>query len=312
MKNQSWVRVGLILLVVKCVTPCGATYFLDDFNGASLDTNVNWNVVNGRTLARSQLINMPTTSNSVATLRFDTYNAGHPGTLMAGSEMYSKQLFARGTGLEFETRARMVGPIASGLVTAFFTYTDRIDTNTGHLVNDEIDFEFLSRQINNPPQAGGDSVVVTSWQNFDNDVPNGTPAHYQSANPHVAGLDLTQFNTFTIRWLPDRTEWLIDGVLIHSSTNALPDEPMPIRLNFWAPASSWSAAYDASLQPVSSSAANSSYFYQIDYVRVSSIPEAGVVGMVLAGLLVLRKRAAIPFSPSSPETRRESGPRARE
>jgi hypothetical protein len=46
---------------------------------------------------------------------------------------------------------------------------------------------------------------------------------------------------------------------------------MNIRLNFWAPDSSWAAAYDPGLQPTANLAANQSYRYDIDYVKVSTL-----------------------------------------
>jgi hypothetical protein len=41
-----------------------------------------------------------------------------------------------------------------------------------------------------------------------------------------------------------------------------------VRLNFWAPASSWSDAYDASFKPARRSRDNVRYYYDIDWVEI--------------------------------------------
>jgi beta-glucanase (GH16 family) len=102
----------------------------------------------------------------------------------------------------------------------------------------------------------------------------------------------TTFNTHTIRWLPGHTEWLVNGALVRSTTAALADDPMPVRLNFWAPAASWADAYDAALMPAASAASNSSSYYDVDYVTVSSIPEpSGALMTLLVFAWALRRRA---------------------
>ena len=72
------------------------------------------------------------------------------------------------------------------------------------------------------------------------------------------------------RCLADRVEWYVNGALVRVVTNVVPNDPMNIRLTFWAPDSSW-AAYDPGLQPTANAAANQSFRYDIDYVKVSTL-----------------------------------------
>ena len=48
----------------------------------------------------------------------------------------------------------------------------------------------------------------------------------------------------------------------------IPDQPMTIRLNIWAPAADFADAFNAGLQPASSAAANLSFVYVVDYVEI--------------------------------------------
>jgi beta-glucanase (GH16 family) len=205
----------------------------------------------------------------IASLSLNTYDAAHPGSF-AGTEIYTNQSFTRGSGLEFDARVR-TDAMPSGFVTSFFTYVFNADSTS-----DEMDFEVLSKQINaNPvPPSAGQPIDLTTFHNWTGD-PNDyfDGIHHTASTPTVAGLNLNDFNTFTIRWLPDHTEWLINGVLVASTTEALADSPMPIHMNFWAPDNSWSDAYNAAEQPTTNPLANQSYFYDVDYVSVETIPE---------------------------------------
>lgn len=50
-------------------------------------------------------------------------------------------------------------------------------------------------------------------------------------------------------------------------------------LNIWAPDSGWSAAYDWAISPTSNQSSNRNYYFDVDYIRVRSIPVvSGVLG----------------------------------
>ena len=233
----------------------------DDFNSSILNSQ-NWKIGNWK-LGRTQLGNTPVFglegTTSFARLTFDTYQ-------FKGTEIYSLQSFPRGNGLEIEARVRL-NNLPSGLVTSLFTYVYDAATAT----SDEIDIEILSKRVNQT--IASDPVLFTSWNDWSEASPTyGDGIHHYSVEELFASLNVNQWQTYAIRWLPDQTQWLINGQIVYSSSKALPEAPSPVRLNFWAPASSWTQAYDANLKPVSRPKNNIRYFYDIDYVKITQLP----------------------------------------
>lgn len=241
--------------------------FRDDFNGSALDAT-KWSLGTWM-LGRTRLGNAPTLSGGFARLKFDTFNAADPGRSFRGTEIGSNAVFSRGQGIELEASVR-VNALPAGLVTSFFTYTSqKID---GVDYSDEIDFEFLSKQIASSP-ATSDPVLTTTWKDWDNATEIYTnPETYNSQSVNVTGLNLSQFNPILIRWLPDRVEWWVKGDLIRTAIAAVPDDTTNIRLNFWAPASGWTDAYSNKLVPAKNARLNQTYYYDVDYVEVRTIP----------------------------------------
>ena len=252
--NRLVLGISLALVQVPAFA-AGTVVFRDDFNSGQLDAT-RWGVGTWK-LGRTQLGNVPVVSGGIAQLRFDTYR-------FTGSEIYTKANFARGNGVEFEARVRM-NHLPSGLVTSSFTY------NTLNTLSDELDIEFLSKQIN--LSSGGAPMLLTTWNNWDEAHPTyGDCIHHCSQSVFVNGLDVNAFHTYTIRWLPDHTEWWVDGVLKASSNQAQPDLATPFRINFWAPASSWTDAYDANLKPAPNKRQNKAYYYDVDWVEIRQLP----------------------------------------
>jgi beta-glucanase (GH16 family) len=235
----------------------------DDFNGTALDQG-KWGIGTWL-LGRTQLAFTPQVTGGMARLRLDTYNSGNT-SLLRGTEILSDLSFTRGSGIEYEARVR-TNPVApGGTVTSFFTYI--ADLTPSPPLADEIDFEFLSKHINASP-GPSDPVLATTWNNFRTDGSNfGDPNVHTSVNVNVPNLNLAEFNTFKIRWLPDRVQWYVNDVPIRMSQFAVPDMPAPIRANFWAPNTDWGDAYSAALQPVNNAGANTSWLYDIDHIAV--------------------------------------------
>lgn len=251
------ITAALASLLLADAAHSATVRFREDFNGTSLQSSV-WSVGNW-TLGRSPLGNTPIIANGMARLPFDTYR-------FRGSEIYTTRTFSRGTGLEVEARCRL-NRLPSGLITSLFTYI--FDGTT--LTSDEIDIEMLTKQVN--LSSGGSPVTFTTFNNW----PRGSTAymdgiHHWSVTAKVPGLDVNQWHSYVIRWLPDRTEWLIDGKIVATSTKARPDAAQAVHLDIWAPASDWPDAYDASLKPATSSANNHRYYFDVDYVEVRSLP----------------------------------------
>ena len=247
--------LGMALLAPATAFAAGTVVLRDDFDGSQLNT-ATWGVGTWK-LGRTQLGNVPVVAGGLAQLSFNTYR-------FTGSEIYSKTNFALGNGVEFEARVRM-NQLPSGLVTSLFTY------NTSNNLSDELDIEFLTKQVN--LSGTGAPMLMTTWNDWNEASPTyGDGVHHASQSKVITGLNVNLFHTYTIRWLPGKTEWLVDGVLVASSMLAQPDLEAPIRINFWAPASSWTEAYDSRLKVVNTKRQGQVYYYDIDWVEVRRLP----------------------------------------
>lgn len=221
-------------------------------------------------------------------------------------------------------------PVAKGLNAAAFSYSYSSPSNQNY--HDEIDFENLTaqqlpRSVSNPNGATGNSNVYFGTSNGDatlatsykTDANGGNNNSYYGQYPYVkndAGIttpsnDIYQWHTYTIDWFPAQIDWYVDGQLIREEAAGtqttrnpaiyIPNQAMPYYLNFWAPGSEFTDAYDAGLTPTATAANNNEYFYDIAAASVSTIVAAGTptpepAGMTLAAMAALstlrRRRSA--------------------
>lgn len=187
-------------------------------------------------------------------------NASFP---FRGTEI-SSPTFDLGTGKEMEARLR-VTDLPSGLIAAFWAYNSRGEFGTWDFRSDEIDIEFLTKQPRN-------SLLLTNWNDWDPSSPIYEDGiHHAGVTASVAGLDRGQWNVYKIRWLPDRTEWFVNGALVQSLAPAHPDGPLAVRFNAWAPDSSFQAAYDPALAPAPSEGEAQNYSFDVDWVEVRTV-----------------------------------------
>lgn len=280
--HRRWAVWPLLALCLSAVTARAEVLFHDDFDTAALDSS-RWSVGNWQ-LGRTMLGHTPAVSGGIASLRHDTYNPTDPGGSFLGTEIYSNAAFVRGDGIEFEARVR-TAVNSPGLVTSLFAYSAQEG------LSDEIDFEFLTNHVDNP-HIPGERLLLSSWDDWDAASPiYNDNVHHHSTTVDLDPLILAAYNTFTLRWLPDRVEWLVNGQLVHADDHVVPDAPMPVRLNFWAPDSGWFDAYSSGLQPTADPSANVSYFYEVNSVTVRSVPEpAGLAALALFGMFALARQ----------------------
>ncbi len=239
-------------VVVNSATDCpkNSVVFREDFLGTNLNTNV-WTVETGK-LDRTVLGQKPVIATGVARWTFDTFG-------FKGTEIYTKQRFSRGTkGLEIEVKMKLVTPLPSGLVANVYTWAKN---PSGSI--DEIDINILSKQLN---VASGKALVLESFDNY-----SGSQNHpfYWSSSKAIS--DVGNWHTYVIRWLPERTYWLIDGKVVEDTNKVKPDADSFVGLLFYAPDSGWDAAYDKNFQPAKNSASNQRYYVDIDYVEVRQL-----------------------------------------
>ncbi len=240
----------------------------DDFESPPLNTEV-WGIADWWLGSRTQLGNWPffmtnEPGTSYITLPLDTYNPGNPGVTFLGTEIYSLNSYERKLGLTIEARVRVFSTEQSGLVCSFFNWGAHWVGSTR--LDDEHDYEFMTRQAAN-------SVLLTTFNDFNwSDPTFSDGVHHWNNLAYVSGMDRGDWNTIAIAWKTNRTEWIVNGSLAWSTTNALAkDEPMAVRANFWAPNSDWADAYEPALQPTADPAANQTFYYDIDYIRVTRV-----------------------------------------
>jgi glycosyl hydrolase family 16 len=87
-----------------------------------------------------------------------------------------------------------------------------------------------------------------------------------------AGFDPLAYHEWKIRWGASRLTYYVDNVELFSTTTFVPQRPMHADMIAWGPASDWSAAYDASLQPTNNQNANQRFYALVDYFTVKTVP----------------------------------------
>ena len=213
--------------------------------------------------------------------QYNPYDLGTPKTTFLGGEIHTVMPFDPTQCYRFEARVRW--PQAPrGLVTSFFTYGYYGDVRKE---SDEIDFEYLSNEVFDPPRQ----VLTNTWNDSQQ-----KPA--QVVIPD--GFDLTVWQTFRMYWCPDpcvKWTWINPSTgqeeVLRTETDPayIPDEPMQLYFNFWAPLPIWEKAYDASLQPdqVDNGV---SYEYFIDYAEVRVPEPASVMSLVVGATWIISRR----------------------
>jgi hypothetical protein len=212
------------------------------------------------------------TDGKVAVLNLDTYNPAAPGATFLGTDFLTKRNFAVGGGLRMTTRMRVDNGTPGGLVAAPFLYDVQRNSPPGTPVRDEIDHEIIT---NFAQTAGPDNTLTNVWDdgNFSS---GGSPVVI--SNP--PGFDVTQFHDYRTDWTPSSVKYYIDGTLVRTETTVVPDDPMRAHVNFWAPDSTFAAAYNAGLTP-SSTSPGVTYRAEVDRMQIERL-NTTVSGNLLA------------------------------
>ncbi len=275
--GRLWIMSTLLASLVPLATQA-QVLLNDDFNGSGFVDQSLWRLPfggDGSFLGRTQLktdlsTGYPVQSSGVATLELDTFldnGSGGSAGVFLGHEINSKRNFARGGGLRIESRMRM-RDMPEGLVAAMFMFDVQRANAAGDLVRDEFDHELLT----NEAQPGGQNRLLTNYWNEGPFVGPGAAGNGQLETPNITGgWDMNQFHDYRIDWLPNRMDYYVDGQLVRTATQNIPDDPMTLRFNVWAPDSDFTDAYSSNLQPAANAAANESYGVEIDSVSVTRL-----------------------------------------
>jgi hypothetical protein len=202
------------------------------------------------------------TDGKVAVLNLDTFNPNAAGATFLGTDVISKRNYAVGGGLRMVTRMRLQSGIPGGMVAAPFLYDTQRESPPGTLVRDEIDHEIIT---NNAQSAPPHNTLTNVW-NDGNFASPGAPVTI--TNP--AGFNVTQFHDYRTDWTPSSVKYYIDNTLVRTETSVVPDDPMRAHVNFWAPDSSFAAAYNAGLTP-SASSPGTTYKVEVDRMQIERL-----------------------------------------
>ena len=269
----------------------GGQLLFDDFNSSTLNSAV-WDRYKNpqqlqRTLFGNNGTNLSENGTSFTRLTLDSYNPDAPGRLFRGTEIFTKNSYLVGNGLEAEARLR--GPnLPSGLIFAFFLINDRYIDGSGSFESryrkNEIDFEFLTKQ---QEDFGGRNRLYTNiWNEWNQQLYgyDGNPAPENTPNrdhddlvyqPSVdSNFDYANWNTYKVRWYPDRTEYYVNDNLERTEREVRPSGALQLHFNFWTPTSDFAQAFSGNLPGPVSSADNPdrrTYQFDVDYVRVTAL-----------------------------------------
>nr|WP_281248947.1 family 16 glycosylhydrolase [Bacillus alkalicellulosilyticus] len=157
---------------------------------------------------------------------------------------------------------------STGTVSSFFTYTGPWDWDNDPW--DEIDIEFL-----------GKDTTRVQFNYFTNGV--GNNEHY-----HDLGFDASEsFNTYAFEWRPDSISWYVNGELVYTATENIPQTPQKIMMNLWPGigVDAWTGVFDGEDTPVVT---------EYDWVRYTPLEELDDNGV--------QPEPEIPVTPETPET----------
>ncbi len=261
------------------------TLLRDDFSGTALN-GATWGTYSSdQRLQRTKFGFTPDIvtegGDSFARMRLDSFNPDSVGDFR-GTEIFTRKRFARGNGLEMTARLRAPG-LPPGIILAFFGIYDRFNGTPSDdtFIKDEIDFEVLTAQQEQFSPAGSrNRLYLNVWNDWqlrygfdDNDANDTTRLNDDKtyAASKSAGYDYANWNIYTIRWYPDRTEFYVNGVLERTEREVKPDEDLSVHFNMWTGIPDFNQAYSASFQPATSAAGNKTYTFDVDYVTVADI-----------------------------------------
>ncbi len=304
MFSRSYFLTTLVALTTLCCgmgivsEAPGQVLLSDDFNGADgdfIDTKY-WRVPDGgdgasfgRTTVKTDQNLIPTIGGDAAVLQLETFlppsgppdnfpgnTPGNSENRFYGAEILSRSSFALGGGLRWEARVKLGSSLdggttssgapimtpPSGLVGGAFLF-DVVNPGATTLVRDEIDFELLSKQ---------NDKIFTNIYNDEGFTGTEGDGELSAANP-VPGYSPFNYHDYKIEWTPGRVDFFIDETLIRTETQPgnvhVPNDPMTAHFNLWGPDSGFAEAFDASIMPAGTSAANTVYTMSIDQLDIT-------------------------------------------
>lgn len=275
------------IVVLACVGCSGAAragiVFQDTFStpGTALDLG-KWTTETGPSsfLGRTQLADWVNPGGGGqfvvgaggAELALNTFNP--TGFSLFGTHSKSLASFqpTAGSYIDFTTQMQLTS-IQPGLVFGMYLYGCPGPCATQH---DEIDIELVTNSL----QGGPLQVQLNRYANEPLGAGHGGLVNLPS------GFDPLAVHDWTIRWSLSSIDYLVDGTLLSSTTSVIPQGAMQVNQIAWGPDAGWPAAFNASLQPVSSAGQNQRFLALTKSITVSQVdsPEPQTWALALLGL----------------------------
>ena len=191
-----------------------------------------------------------------AELALNTFNP--TGNSLFGTHGKTLQFFqpTASTSIVYTARVQ-VASLQPGLVYGVYLFGCPGNCATQH---DEIDIELVTNRL----QPGSPLMVSLNW--YANE-PLG--AGRGGLFPLPTGFDPLAVHDWTIRWSRARIDWSVDGTLLSSTSNAVPQGAMAANIIAWGPNTDWPEAYNALLKPASSAQQNSRFVAYVKSINVS-------------------------------------------
>lgn len=258
------------------MTVSGTVVFQDDFsnNGPLDDTKWDFNrwqpgVNNPSYLGQTQMRQaLPEAYAGIANITLNTFIAGNaPGlpNSFDGSEAITRDSWVPDAtgGVSFEGMYRFQ-PQQGGLVAGFFTY-QTFPPQADRNIHDELDFEIFT--------SARDYVSTNPYAQD----PQG-PGHPKLI-PMPGGV--ADWHTYRIEWLADAVLWYIDGEMVRSDMEHVPQFKQEFHINLWAPPTS--GVYgdlpglidvkfsDPTMQPAETVGQNKTYTFEVTSIVVERL-----------------------------------------
>lgn len=250
------VKGALDRLASKAVTSSvldtiGKEPFFDDFNtiDPAFWLKQDWTFPDSASYEKPSQVSA---QDSILTVRVENTDQPVQGRTCLAGGLMSHRLFTYG---RFSTR--MKNQLVPGLDNSFFLMSPWKSSGWHH---QELDFEFLG---NNPRRV---QVNVHKYVDQEGTIANGG----QLPKMIDLGFDSNQdYHIYTIEWLRDRINFLVDNKQVWTETRNLPDLGMNLFLgnfvvnqdNGWGP--QWAGKFDPQTLPASA---------QYDWVKYEPVP----------------------------------------
>ncbi|MCJ1230836.1 hypothetical protein MMC12_007510 [Toensbergia leucococca] len=151
-----------------------------------------------------------------------TLRTSRPSTFQSVSELDSVQTNFFYTSVRI--RARITG--VEGAVAGLFTYAD--DDN-------ESDIEILTQDPLSDLRATNQPGVDKNG----NEIPSASTDAALPGSNHRNG-SLAEWNDYRLDWLPEKSEWFLNGVSAVNKTYGIPRKPSKFVMNMWGDGGEWS------------------------------------------------------------------------